>query len=286
LLETDLALLDLPEPLCLQVGDRFILRETGRRTVMGGGRVLDPDPPPSARRARAGRAKLQAVLDGEPDEIAELLVEVRSSASLADLAADTGGGNPQNAVVIDDVAYSASLITALSAKLTAEVAEFHRSNPLRPGLATASIAPRWGLSTAVIEEIANRHPGLTVEHGIIASKSHRVSHDPSQEQAWEQARSLLSNGLSVPRVAELGLAPDLFHALVRDGLLVRIAQDLAYLPDQVKGLLEVVRSIPAPFTVGDFKDAAGISRKYAVPILEWTDANNVTVRRGDLRTLK
>jgi selenocysteine-specific elongation factor len=248
--------------------------------------VVDPEPPSTARRARAGATRLRGALDRKPGEIADLLVEVRGSAPLPALAADTGGGVPRHAVVIDEIAYAPSLITSISSRLTSEASEFHRSNPLRPGFTAASIAPRWQLSPAVIDEIARHHPDLAVEHGLISSKAHRVSRDPSQEQAWEQARSLLNNGLAVPRVTELGLASELFHSLVREGRMVRIGQDLAYLPEQVDGLLQVIRSMPDPFTVGDFKDAAGISRKYAVPFLEWTDANNVTVRRGDLRTVK
>ena len=66
---------------------------------------------------------------------------------------------------------------------------------------------------------------------------------------------------------------------------MRIADDLAYLPEHVDVLLDVVASFDAPFTVSEFRQRAGITRRYAVPFLEWCDRRGVTRRDGDLRVV-
>ena len=78
----------------------------------------------------------------------------------------------------------------------------------------------------------------------------------------------------------------MLRLLVRSGRLVRVSDDLVYLPGEVARMIEVVRSHPAPFTVSDFRQKAGISRKHAVPFLEYTDREGLTVRSGDLRTVR
>jgi selenocysteine-specific elongation factor len=90
----------------------------------------------------------------------------------------------------------------------------------------------------------------------------------------------------VPRVTELELGIELVHALVREGELVRVSDDFVYLPSQVESLLAILRSISEPFTVSDFKDRSALSRKYAVPFLEWADRSGHTVRQGDTRRLR
>ena len=92
--------------------------------------------------------------------------------------------------------------------------------------------------------------------------------------------------MSVPTVGELGLDPELLHLKVRQGELIRLNDDLVMLPEQVEQLTETLQSLREDFTVATFRDAAGVSRKYAVPFLEWTDKEGLTARQGDTRRLR
>jgi selenocysteine-specific elongation factor len=76
------------------------------------------------------------------------------------------------------------------------------------------------------------------------------------------------------------------HLKLRSGELVRVGPGLVYLPEQIEELKKVMAGLGEEFTVAQFRDAAGLSRKYAVPILEWSDKEGLTVRRGDLRRLR
>lgn len=97
---------------------------------------------------------------------------------------------------------------------------------------------------------------------------------------------MLEEDLAVPRSTELGLSQEQIHLLIRTGQLIQITPEIVFLPEQVDQMTEVLRGLPVDFTVAGFRDASGLSRKYAVPFLEWTDKERLTVRRGDTRHVR
>jgi selenocysteine-specific elongation factor len=80
-----------------------------------------------------------------------------------------------------------------------------------------------------------------------------------------------------------GFAPDLVDAAGRAGDVVRIAPDLVIHPDLVEQAASYVAAHPEGVTVSALREALGTSRKFAVPLLEWMDAQGRTRRVGDLR---
>ncbi len=120
----------------------------------------------------------------------------------------------------------------------------------------------------------------------MARPEHDTALTDEQEAAWQRAVALLRKGLDVPSESELGLDGDLIGLKLRSGDLVRIAPGLVYLAEQIEDLKDAMTRCAPEFTVADFRDAAGLSRKYAVPILEWSDKEGLTVRRGDLRSFR
>ena len=79
---------------------------------------------------------------------------------------------------------------------------------------------------------------------------------------------------------------ELMHALLRSGRLVEISDELVYLPETLDDVESRVRGMDDGFTVADFRDELGVSRKYAVPLLEWMDARGVTRREGEGRVVR
>lgn len=271
------------EPLPLRMGDRFILRDSGRRLVVAGGRILDPAPGSSIQ------ALTEAPLidpDADPDERARLLLELRGHDLLDSLRQDSGGGRPVNAVQIGETAMTPAFINNLVAIAEETTAEEHHRHPLRPGLPMATLATSLGLSKDVVEEVVNRSDALRVDGPDVSLLSHRVVLDVDSTQLWQSARSRLAAGIDVPTTSELGLPNELLHLLLRQHELVRVSDNLVYLPEQMELIVERVKSLESPFSVGDAKENLGLSRKYIVPILEWLDANGVTVRRGENRLLR
>jgi selenocysteine-specific elongation factor len=108
------------------------------------------------------------------------------------------------------------------------------------------------------------------------------------ERAFEQA------GLAVPAVTEVlahsgveaARARTLLDILLREKRLIRINQELVFhhsAMEKLRSLLAARR--PARFSVPDFKEWTGISRKYAIPLLEYLDRARVTRREGDQRLI-
>ncbi len=272
------AILRLDRPIPFAVGDRFVLREVGRRAVVGGGRVLDPSP----HRQETWQV-LRSVVDASPDEQATALLELRGRDDLARLAAHTRGGTPADAVTDGTVAVARRVIPDLQARLRNVVSVYHEQFPLRDGIPKATAAETLSLPAGVVEAIA-RGTDVLDQGAVLALASFSTAVD--EEAATRIVDALESSGLTVPRVRELEASDELIHALVRAGRLVRISDDFVYSAAQVEQIIAGVRAMAAPFTVSEFRERFGISRKYAVPLLEWLDRTGVTIRRGDQRTVR
>jgi selenocysteine-specific elongation factor len=284
---TGAALLGLPAPLPVAMGDRFILREVGRRAVVGGGRVLDPAPSSRVAAARRSLSLLRAAVPEPADRRAAALLEVRGRAALDELAAHSGGGRPDGALVAGHTAFSEEAMRQVMERAIRLTDEFHAANRLRPGIPKASLASRLGLEPAALELLVAQSDRLSDQGATIASGDFFNTLGPDEEDAWREARRrLVENGLTVPRADQLGLHRELLYSLIRQGRLTRVSEDLVYLPDQLDDLLVALRDLPDQFTVAEFRDALALTRKYAVPLLEWLDAAGVTVREGDLRRLR
>jgi len=79
--------------------------------------------------------------------------------------------------------------------------------------------------------------------------------------------------------------PPAIDAMIRDGMLVPVGDDLVYLPETLDGIVAAASSLADGFAVADFRDALDITRKHAVPLLEWMDGRGITRRVGDGRTI-
>jgi selenocysteine-specific elongation factor len=277
-------LIELPQPIPLVIGDRYILRETGRRAVVGGGRILDPHPPRKVDTATLPR--LREALDASPDERARALLELRGEDSLAHLEADSGGGAVKG-FTAGDLGVADWRVTELLRDLYQAVVRYQLENPLRPGAPKAELTASIGVSGAVLEALAAQADALVDEAATIRTVDFTGGWGPAQEAEWEAARQLLiDSGLAVPRASQLGLARETFHSLLRNEQLVRVDDDLVFLPEQMDAITAHLARLPDGFTVGEFRDALGVSRRQAVPLLEWLDATGWTSRSGDVRRVR
>jgi selenocysteine-specific elongation factor len=286
--DDDTLLITAADRIPLACGDRYILRETGRRAVVGGGRILDPRPGSGTANKLAGDARIvSTALERGPDALATALLEIRKAAPLDELAVDSRGGAPSHAVIGGTQAMHDAAAAEVAADLAAAVAAFHESNPLRPGIPKATLASSHQLDRALLDAVLARRGDLVDDGATVRSGDHGATWSRDDEKAWEAAVvSLEAAGLAVPRATQLGLRSELMHAAIREGRLAKVADDLVYLPDQLEELTIRLAALPAEFTVADFRDEMGISRRHAVPLLEWLDGTGWTSRRGDVRTLR
>ncbi len=281
------AMVSTTQPLPMAVGDRFILRDVGRRAVVAGGRVLDPAPAGRAGAARRAIPLLRAALDGGPDARAQALLDAHGSASRAALGAITAGGRPASGLFVDDDALAPATVARLVAQAEEEVAAFHEANPLRPGMPKASLASRLGVTRAQVEALVGEAGGLADGGATVRAAGFAGGWGAAEDEAWAAARVALEEaGSAAPRSSQLGLGDEVLHALLRDERLVKVGDDLVYLPEQLDAIARRMAELADGFTVAEFRDLLGVTRRQAVPLLEWFDAAGVTARAGDGRTLR
>jgi selenocysteine-specific elongation factor len=300
----------LREPLLLLPGDRFIVRKFSPVVTIGGGVVLDIA---GTRRAHLDRLRVLETAP-LPERIALLARESRHGIGMADLVARTGlleaeirkaaaaSSSQTNTPVIVlespqfwllDSAWVANQLEVFGEHLK----QFHRQNPLLAGVSKEELrskhfagAPPW-----LMDALLASSKTLTVRGETVHLSSHKVALKQDEEDAAAKIESTFhAGGLTTPAVDEVlaksGVDPDrartLLQLMLRDRRLVRVSGDLVFHSSAMQSL----RALLAPkkgqrFSVPEFKDWTGVSRKYAIPLLEFLDRERITRRDGDLRVV-
>jgi selenocysteine-specific elongation factor len=297
-----LARIVLREPALLLPGDRFVIRMFSPVTTIGGGVVLDIAPPRYRNRA-AGAARLGSFAQAGPTErIAILVKESGCGMSLESLVARTGMLAREIESIAADRRFAtlrhpllwvmdAEWLRSAREDLARQIGAFHRQNPLSPGMAKQEL--RGGMPPFLLDALLAGAASVVADGDIVRLATHKLVLREDEERARGSIESAFEQaGLAVPAWAEvlaksgveLKRARSILQILIRDGKLVRINDDLVFHHSAIgtlKALLAKRRS--ESFGVPAFKEWTGVSRKYAIPLLEYLDRERVTRRQGDER---
>jgi selenocysteine-specific elongation factor len=147
----------------------------------------------------------------------------------------------------------------------------------------------------LLETLLREAKDVVAEGENVRLASHRVALQQDEERALARMENVFANaGLTAPSLEEVlaqsgvetSRARTLLQILLRDGRLVRVSADLVCHSSALEGLRRTLAARKsAPFTVGEFKEWTGVSRKYAIPLLEFLDRERVTRREGDRRVV-
>ncbi len=295
----------LRDPLLLLPGDRFIVRMFSPVITIGGGVVLDINSLP--RRSRQALRRLTVLETTRPEERVVLLVsESPFGAGLSSLVARTGlpeadirraGSGGLVAVLEGGEPWliAAARLEEAAARVRDVLRQFHQQHPLLAGMPKSDVRSR-ALARApafLLDALAVRFPEIVIEGELVRLAHHRPELQPDEEEALAAIESAFETaGLAVPPVSEIlarsGVDPArariLFEMLLRDKRLVRIGEDLVFHARTLESLRRLVAQHKGErFTVPVFKAWTGVSRKYAIPLLEYLDRQRVTRREGDER---
>ena len=295
---TGLALVTLAEPAVADWGDRFVLREEGRGETLGGGVVLEAHPQEIRRRQNytmlAERARRRI---GLGDRAAYFLAVLDEEASLAirdvalrtgmdpDLARQAGG------VWLPTVVFSQRAFADLASRLRDALRAYQAAHPVDAGMPRAAARSALGVPARsfdeAVEELAAK--GVVVADATVL-RTPEFQPALGGSQTDELLAVLRDAGAAPPGIGELGrrFDPALIRGLVRAGQLVAVSQDLLYPAQTLADIRKMVAdriATAGPFTVAEFRDLVGTTRKYAVPLLEYFDQTGVTRRQGDVRVL-
>jgi selenocysteine-specific elongation factor len=291
----------LSAPLVLDVFDRFVVREAGRRETAAGGVVLDTAPPP--RPGPALDRRLAAREGAFREDLPALLVRERGAVPAADVAVLFGIAPPEipGAVRAGGWWLSEELHRKVAKAVESELGAYHRAHPLRRGadlslvrgaatrtLERAGGPAGGGLLEAALEDLAAS--GLLEREGsVVRLASHRVSLAGREEEVERLVRTVSEGGSAPPTIPELeraGFSRDVIQAAAESGSLVRVSPELVMTAELVGRAEEVLREAREGITVSAFRERLGTTRKYALPLLEYFDHRGLTRRQGDLRVLR
>jgi selenocysteine-specific elongation factor len=294
----------LSQPLLLLPGDRFIVRMFSPVVTIGGGVVLDIAAP---RRGQPDRLQL---LESAPlaERISLLTRESRHGVGLPELFARTGlreadlqkASSQARLLVLHSPQYwllDPEWVNGKQEALHEHLKQFHRQNPLLAGVSKEELrskyfphAPVW-----LMDALLARSKTLLAEGETVRLSSHKVALKEDEQQAAAKIENAFrSGGLATPGVQEVlaksGVDPTrartLLQLMLRDKRLVRVSDELVFHPSALESLRALLaRKKGLQFAVPEFKDWTGISRKYAIPLLEYLDRERITRRDGDSRVV-
>jgi selenocysteine-specific elongation factor len=311
--QTAFANLHLADPLLLLPGDRFIIRQFSPVITIGGGVVLDASPLPRLPK-RWQEPFLKILVSNNPPEILKARIARRTDRGLsfAQAIAETGWrreliekhlADPTQKVHVlrvGDLLVQTAAIEAVRLSLIEAVTDFHKRNPLVGGMSKEALREKLDVGPEVFDLTLSRlvsDKKLEVIGEFVRLPGHSVVMKDEEAESKKMIESAFASaGLKVPALKDVlaGLKVDRARAqkivtlLLRDKVLVKISEDLVFHHNALEALrnrMAAQKTITPKMDVARFKDLTGVSRKYAIPLLEYLDREHVTRRVGDERII-
>jgi selenocysteine-specific elongation factor len=305
------ARLKLPEAALLLPGDRFILRQFSPVVTIGGGVVLDASPIPRM----PGHGEFLKVLAGGVDLPilrARIVSRNHNGIPMSQLIAETGktrsfiearlslAVNEGQVLRLAELLIDMPSLEGLKLYIASSVDAFHKNNPLVGGIAKEQLREQAGASAEVFDAVLGmliRDKKIEVSGDLLRLPGRGVvMKDEEAESKNDIEGAFSSAGLNVPALREViaSLKIDKVRAqkivtlLLRDKILIKVSDELVFhrsALDELRRQLAAHKVKSRTIDVGKFKELTGVSRKYAIPLLEYLDRERVTRRVGDAREI-
>jgi len=302
-------------------GDRFIVRQFSPVVTIGGGTVLDNLPPKHRLSDPAVPQFLAALEKASEEERLELLVQQAGEVAASDMTARMGRAENElerlgrslqvkKRLVILGQPASVFIHTGHFEQLAGEVVQqlksFHQSNPLMSGIAKEDLRGRirdrkkQQPSSAVFNALLRHLEAqgkIEVRDEAVRQAGREIELNPEEAAARQQiVHAFESAGLAVPAASDVlahltidhDRAAKILQMLLKEKVLVKVAEDLIFHSAALAGLRDLLarqKEKNDRINVGIFKELTGLTRKYAIPLLEYLDRERVTRRQGDERII-
>ena len=306
----------LEAPAVLTRHDRFIIRAYSPPVTIGGGAVLDPAPTRPGIRSADGRASLERLAEAA-DDIGAIVAMIdaaglagidrralvsRCGVAPGSVAEVTARLHGHGIVAAGDRLLASPHLAKAADAMLQHVAAFHKAQPMSEGLpreeAREKIFRR--VDPAVFERVLDELKSRKALTGAdrLALATHRVTVAGADDRVRQAILdAYLGGGLKPPDAAAVEAAAKAPKAIVdkvttlllREKALVRLdtiifhAEALQRLKSEVAGLKSTAPGGRATVDVAAFKERYGVTRKFAIPLLEYLDRERVTRRTGDIR---
>ena len=315
--ETAVCQMRFAEALPAVCGDRVVARSFSPLRTIAGGVVLNPVAG-KIRRRSSGVETLQALAvalaGGDGPERVRLRLELAGSTgvTLAELPAFTGLGRKALESALAELSAKGNIFLTdkeerrylsesgfanLAAGLEAFLSRYHKRHPDRAGAPRSEIASGWAkdvpsrLAHFVAERLIKRKR-LEAEGDMLRLSGHEASLAEDQAALRAAILSAYENGGMTPPNLKDVLEPlnvtfkqaaGTFKALQDEGVLARVKEDMFFHASAMRSIIDSVRNFleqGGEMGPPEFKELTGLSRKFAIPVMEYLDREKITVRVG------
>lgn len=318
--ETDLVQLRLESATIATHGTRVIIRSYSPQETIAGGRVLEPF---ATRHRRKGFAAVRSFLSSLADtgisnlDLTYALITRAGKIGImsAELESRTGWLRPtldaeiktllaDSAIVESGSRYlSTGAFESVRRKLVAAVKRHHETDPLSKGISKQLLRKALPNDTfaAVLESLITSGT-LSVTGETVSLAERKQTLTPAEATARSVLYDALSRAsLEVPKIEELLAsaarssklpAPQVrkvLQTIIDSREIVKVTEDFYFDRKAIDSLIANVRynaGADRTIDVAKFKEISGVSRKYAIPLLEYFDREKITIRTGDKRIIR
>ena len=318
--ETATAQLRIDSPVAVIKDDRFVIRSYSPVRTIGGGHILNPIPQKHKRFKPEIIKGLKGLMDHGPEDIISYHVDESGYQGVAfsDLKIMTSVHEKQLHNIMQDLLSKRTVILAdrenriyihknsfdrLKKETSVCLDNYHRANPLKAGMPKEELRSKLpGLQDSKLFNLMFnqmiKDKEIVAEENTVRLASYTVSLGVDQADIREKILDVYrENGLTPPYFKELiktldlepSRAKDVLMLLLDQGLIVKAKEDLYFHAKSVQELQQKLVDFLVShqeITTPQFKEMTGVSRKYLIPLIEHFDAQNVTIRIGDIRKLR
>ncbi len=308
--------LSLEQPIAVEARDHFVLRSYSPMHTIGGGQVIDPHPGRNHRRhSPAVLEQLRRKENGTPAERTLDALTARPGASAHDLAVMVGEAKETIELALRDlIASGAAMYVGQPPVVTSwrtvrlwkegirrAIDDYYQKNRYDVWVprsvvqnALKALGADARLAEAVIADEA-QNDDLNVQSDRLRTKDRRIAlSSPEQEVKAKVEQAFREHPFAPPGLSEMEgwfkgrerMVRNILHLLIQEDEIIAIGPDMYASADAVTRSVEVAQQLNAEqggFTVADFRDRIGTSRKFAVAVLEYLDRQKITRRNGDSR---
>ncbi len=311
--DTCYAQLRLEEPMAVRRGDRFIIRFYSPIITVGGGRIIDASPSKHKRNKPEVLAGMDVLANGSLSEIIYAKASERRFVRQKELAHELGilesemqaaakGGMESGALTVlpDDTLVSDSKLAHLTDDMKRITEEYHAANPLADGIPRqeliSRLRERWFTED---DKLIQAFIKYMLSEGVIEDRGKSIAISGFSIEYTEEQKALKDKIASIYRDAGIEMPKnDEVFALYKDARIVRaILEDLEgegvirkvnpsyYIESSAwDKAVDTAMAFEGPFTLAEYRDRLGTSRKFAAEFLPAMDKAGITVFDGETRT--
>lgn len=301
------AYIKLQEPVVAMAGDKFVIRRFSPLETIGGGIILDPEPPRKKRDIEPEH--LETLFSGTLYEKIEVKIKRKTlnGISIPELEGWINHDTIQIKTAIEKLLEKGRIIgaenhffhidsfNAFKTSLLNLLKEFHATNPFKEGLPKEELKVKLSLDRfpKVLMLLPHIEEVLIKGNTLKLKSMHKEAIDPMleekiikelQKEFQPPFKDELAKILSIPE-AKL---TDILKIIAKEGKIVRI-NDSLYLPiENYKKMIDLLKdffSKKNEMTVSEFRTLLNTTRKYAIAFLEHLDSQKITLRVGEIRKM-